>query len=216
MADIYAHPDWLGFLAAIRAEPDNDLPRLAAADWLDDRGQGTRAELIRVHCEFTRLDRQPLPPDDPCTCHRDRLPGRDGRYCGACERRRGPLDRLKRRVNALLARGAFGLLRGVPAPGGGFGWDRGFVASVASSAEWWVAHGDALLAREPVRTVQLTTVPDDVDRAAHGPLRLPAGVTVECEGFYRAGLLRGARRNWLVLATFLWPGVKFSFPDRPV
>jgi uncharacterized protein (TIGR02996 family) len=37
-------------LDAIRDEPDEDLPRLIYADWLDDHRQPERAELIRVQC----------------------------------------------------------------------------------------------------------------------------------------------------------------------
>src|SRR5262245_59681780 len=43
-----------GFLAAIRDEPDSDVPRLICADWLEDNGQPDRAELIRVQLELTR------------------------------------------------------------------------------------------------------------------------------------------------------------------
>jgi uncharacterized protein (TIGR02996 family) len=35
------------FLAALAAEPDDDLTRLAFADWLDDNGQPERAEAVR-------------------------------------------------------------------------------------------------------------------------------------------------------------------------
>jgi uncharacterized protein (TIGR02996 family) len=46
--------------AAIRATPDDDLPRLALADWLDENegeaGQA-RARLIRVQCELAHLER---------------------------------------------------------------------------------------------------------------------------------------------------------------
>lgn len=38
------------FLAAIRAAPDDDLPRLVFADWLDEQGEGERAEFIRSQC----------------------------------------------------------------------------------------------------------------------------------------------------------------------
>jgi uncharacterized protein (TIGR02996 family) len=44
-------------LAAVQAEPDDDLPRLALADWLDEHGdEGERAwaRLIRVQCEHAR------------------------------------------------------------------------------------------------------------------------------------------------------------------
>ena len=45
--------DRAAFVAAIEAEPDNDLPRLVFADWLDDQGDARsryRAELIRRQC----------------------------------------------------------------------------------------------------------------------------------------------------------------------
>jgi uncharacterized protein (TIGR02996 family) len=37
-------------LAAIRAHPDEDTPRLMYADWLDEHGQPDRAEFIRLQC----------------------------------------------------------------------------------------------------------------------------------------------------------------------
>lgn len=42
------------FLRAIFAAPDDDLPRLVFADWLDEHGDHTWAELIRVQCELAR------------------------------------------------------------------------------------------------------------------------------------------------------------------
>ena len=44
-----------GFLDDILANPDDDAPRLVYADWLDDQGDGARAEFIRVQCERARL-----------------------------------------------------------------------------------------------------------------------------------------------------------------
>lgn len=44
------------FIAAICAKPDDDLPRLIFADWLDDRGEHERAEFIRVQCELESLE----------------------------------------------------------------------------------------------------------------------------------------------------------------
>ena len=35
-------------LAAIAASPDDDLPRLVYADWLDENGRPLRAEFIRL------------------------------------------------------------------------------------------------------------------------------------------------------------------------
>ncbi|WP_166821634.1 TIGR02996 domain-containing protein [Thalassoroseus pseudoceratinae] len=43
------------FLHAIVEDPDNDLPRLVYADWLDEQGD-PRGEFIRVQCELAKLD----------------------------------------------------------------------------------------------------------------------------------------------------------------
>jgi uncharacterized protein (TIGR02996 family) len=43
--------DRAAFLRAIADHPEDDLPRLVYADWLDEHGQPERAEFIRVQCE---------------------------------------------------------------------------------------------------------------------------------------------------------------------
>jgi uncharacterized protein (TIGR02996 family) len=48
------------FLRAIIDRPEDDLPRLVYADYLDDVGDHLRAEFIRVQCELAGL-----PEDDP-------------------------------------------------------------------------------------------------------------------------------------------------------
>jgi uncharacterized protein (TIGR02996 family) len=48
--------DASALLAAIRAAPDDDAPRLVYADWLDEHGQLERADFIRVQCELARRD----------------------------------------------------------------------------------------------------------------------------------------------------------------
>lgn len=40
------------FLRAIAEAPEDDLPRLVFADWLDEHGRGKRAEFIRVEVEL--------------------------------------------------------------------------------------------------------------------------------------------------------------------
>ena len=42
-------------LAAIRANPEEDTPRLMFADWLDEHGEPERAEFIRLQCEIALL-----------------------------------------------------------------------------------------------------------------------------------------------------------------
>jgi type IV pilus assembly protein PilB len=50
------------FLSAIHAEPDNDMHRLAYADWLEERGD-PRGEFIHVQCWLARMqDTDPLYP----------------------------------------------------------------------------------------------------------------------------------------------------------
>lgn len=51
MSDYTTHPEWLALLAAIRASTADDLRRLVAADWLEERGQEDRALLIRSMVE---------------------------------------------------------------------------------------------------------------------------------------------------------------------
>src|SRR4051812_27602125 len=43
--------DHQGLLAAIREHPADDTPRLIDADWLDEYGDSTRAEFIRLQCQ---------------------------------------------------------------------------------------------------------------------------------------------------------------------
>src|SRR6476620_2136381 len=51
--------DALGLLEAVRDAPEDDLPRLAYADWLDEHDQQPRAAFIRAQIQRTRL-----PADD--------------------------------------------------------------------------------------------------------------------------------------------------------
>src|SRR5262245_25117887 len=46
--------DARALLKAIQADPDDELPRLALADWLDDNDDPQRAEFVRVQCELAR------------------------------------------------------------------------------------------------------------------------------------------------------------------
>jgi uncharacterized protein (TIGR02996 family) len=52
--------DERALLAAIVAAPDDDLPRLVYADWLEENGRPERAEFIRVQIELSRLGFSPI------------------------------------------------------------------------------------------------------------------------------------------------------------
>jgi uncharacterized protein (TIGR02996 family) len=43
------------FLQAIQETPDDDVPRLIFADWLDENDQSARAELIRLQCRLAGM-----------------------------------------------------------------------------------------------------------------------------------------------------------------
>jgi uncharacterized protein (TIGR02996 family) len=45
----------LALWAAIRANPDDDTPRLVYADWLQENGEEDRAEFIRVQCQLAAI-----------------------------------------------------------------------------------------------------------------------------------------------------------------
>ena len=53
-------PDAAPLLAAIASDPEDDLPRLVYADWLDETGQPDRAEFVRLQCHSARVG--PLDP----------------------------------------------------------------------------------------------------------------------------------------------------------
>lgn len=137
-------------LAAVVADPDDDGPRLAYADRLEETGaDDARAEFIRVQARLA----DPLMA--PCAC----LP----RY--TCER-----CVLLRRERGLLSGDNPGRLSSCPQPRPGWAgplpdalpWDlggwvfrRGFVEEVSIDWAGWRAWGAALVRGLPLRAVRL-------------------------------------------------------------
>lgn len=183
---VYDHPDWRGFVAAIRANPADDVPRLVAADWLEERGRRLRAELIRCHVAWEA--------------------GGQG-------------DELRDRINGLFGRCHPRVFRSlkIDRTGTGYKWDRGFVSEVYAPADWWLAHGDAILAREPVREVTLTTWPGhyySLESQGHHLWVIPEEWYPDGSG---AACLTSERPR--VVGNLLadrWPGVEFTLPPQPV
>src|SRR6476660_5312168 len=113
------------FLAAIRDRPDDDLPRLVYADYLDERGD-PRGEFIRL-----QIERPTLAADDP---RRHDLLAREHELLRAHEEEwLGPLA-------AIVSSHEF---------------RRGFVGWVLVMTEAFIAHGEALFAWAPIHTVKL-------------------------------------------------------------
>src|SRR5581483_6308863 len=113
--------DRAAFLRAIAEHPDDDLPRLVYADWLDEHGEPERAEFIRVQIELERM-----PFDDP--------------------RRPDLIDR-----QAELVFPSSRTWQPVQPPGVMLTFERGFVRSVTvSNYPVFVACADRLFETEPI------------------------------------------------------------------
>ena len=216
-----------GLLAGILASPDDDLPRLMYADALDEAGEHSRAEFIRVQVEIARI------ADKKGIVH---------------SVVRGDL---LRRADELLHAS---LLAALDMPQIWPAWShtldvyhwsqwwindwfeepnrrqaacyhhRGFVEAVIASQDLWFAHGDHIIARHPIREVRLVTWPEVVsqtyERERHTELTLTAGArqasfTVEHRLIHHIGQDRyGEFYRGIVdrLLYQLWPTVRFVLP----
>src|SRR5262249_52983749 len=115
-------------LAAIIANPDDDLPRLAYADWLEEHSQNERAEFIRLQLERVGL--------------RDA----SDRY-----------DEILQREQELLGKYGNSWRPTLP-DGAELRWgefERGFVRTVAGDAEQFCYHAASLFALAPIQRVDL-------------------------------------------------------------
>lgn len=148
------HPEYVALLRAICAAPDDDTPRLVAADWLDEHGDADRAAFIRIQVELARLEAAGLGK----SLEIDTLRKRERAYLGpystdrslwaaeACPQlvRLIPGDR-SNSLAAMRVEGAEWLT-----------FRRGFVESVLCPAADWLRHGAAVRDRQPIRQVALT------------------------------------------------------------
>lgn len=169
--------DRAAFLAAIIAEPENDLPRLIYADYLDERGESERAEFIRVQCELARL-----PGCSSC----DVSPGirryatTDGNWieddCNVCGgtglNESDHAIALRRRERELLTpvNAAFWAAN-LPCPGceeHGTVWHRGFVSEITCPWSDWQRLASAIMAATPLRKVRwISTIPPEYQTCTH-------------------------------------------------
>lgn len=126
-------------LAAIRDEPEDDLPRLAYADWCEEQGNTDRAEFIRAQVELSH---------------------------GVRDRGRSvELLRRLRELNAAHRAEWLGPLRKWAAEAI---FERGLVAYLSLSAADFLAHGREILAAHPVTRLHLHGAADLVADLAAG------------------------------------------------
>lgn len=181
--------DKAALLAAIRAKPDENTPRLMFADCLEENGEADRALAIRVLTDPADF----MPPEagrvvsdlewretvyytvsEPerraAAEERETL-WRDERERRRCLTPRGFSHflqwRERSRLDEILNRGiAVGRL----APR----FDRGLLVGVGARLAEWLAYGDGVYAEHPVRTVDLDAQPalEELVLAAPGPERL--------------------------------------------
>lgn len=208
-------------LAAIRHAPDDDAPRLIAADWWQERGEDARAEFVRIQVELARCPKckgtgsRP----NPATVG----DGTQARTVMCCSGRMSKaLRKRERELLTLTNRWAWagqplGDLNNQVRPEyhtedpSGFMWDfhRGFIESVACTARGWIAYGDDVVAREPVTVVTLTTEPDL--QYHRGWLTLPGrekhGWRQDDEPTWQPLCLRLLRAEWPTVREWHLPAV---------
>ncbi len=149
--------DRIAFIRAILANREDDAPRLIYADWMEELGEGERAEYIRLACELARLP----------YCDGECSP-RVERSCRACV--------IRRREKELLYNHGAEWLEGCPvefpSPFRGDIFRRGFIQSVTLTAEGWLSCHRAVTwhpdcgwecaeTAQPLETVRLTTWLDE-------------------------------------------------------
>jgi uncharacterized protein (TIGR02996 family) len=147
-------------LAAVLAEPDDDLPRLVYADWLDENGRPERAEFVRVQVELARFpDRYFVPWTFPVVRTREEAQREAREYTGWTAR----VDELRAREQTLLALHREAWLAPLKQKGEPFqavgthgGFRRGFVEVVWMPASWFVLRAEALFRRVPARELRVT------------------------------------------------------------
>lgn len=178
--NLYDHPDWHALVRTIRERPEDDLPCLVAADWLEEQGEHDRGRLIRFGVE-----NRGIPFNVTC--------GQTPTLIGGVY---NEAWRLIERCYAVE----------LGPPGVGYTIQRGFLTEIRCPWAFWEDHGDRLCEVEPVRRVDLTTNPR-IDtfkkprRMGKGIVERIAGVTVERAGLTHAELLS---LRWPTILTDKW------------
>ncbi len=129
------------FLAAICEKPEDDAPRLIYADWLDEHGQESRAEFIRVQCALASI-----PDNDP------RRPALE-----ECE-----ADHLTRHHSQWSE-----CLKGFA---GWTEFRRGFIETINIESRRFLQHADELFSIAPIRNVRLLDVGSSLSRIVDCPM----------------------------------------------
>lgn len=149
------------FLQSVRANPDDDGPRLVYADWLEENGYELYAEFIRVQIELHRTDHQnkawllrALTPQD--------IEARDAL---------GPrIIALLQRIQELEKKHSS--WRRLPPnwPSQMGCYERGLLYAWVGSAEQFLKYGEEIWSYGPVRKLAIDGKDREIERFANSPL----------------------------------------------
>lgn len=139
--------EYAGLIRDVILNPDDDVPRLVIADWLEDNDDPERAAFIRLQCALAR--------EEPGYCldtsaswkiHDDSV---NPKIRDAVDALRNVLLRFP--IGNLLATGCV--------------WRRGFVEEVTATPTVFCPHAETLFCEHPVRLVRLKGTHWQVDTA---------------------------------------------------
>lgn len=149
------------FINAILCEPDSDIPRLIYADWLEEHGQGERAEFIRVQVELAKEPlasavRKLIADEEEGTSHRFMTADESHWYWNAKDLRRREQELLKGNRDETdwipeCVREA--TIFGGASPeqvASGLKWSRGFIEELACTASDWLQWGKQIVRCQPI------------------------------------------------------------------
>ena len=133
-------PENAALFAAIIANPREDTPRLAYADWLDENGDEARARFIRLQYEIEKL-----PPIGP------------------------KASKAKKEEEALLKKHGHKWAGEITELVGYYRFRRGFVELVRVTAASFIKHGGRLFELAPVREVRFEQVGNQMPALVASP-----------------------------------------------
>ncbi len=199
-----------GILDDILKHPDEDGPRLVAADWWEEHGEVERAEFIRVQIALAKMPEPEYLTLNPIIATVADYPAGRCVQCRKAAPERCLYHVLRRRERELLELWGHWTPRIVDCawqlagdhyimstidesrPGRSalftFTFRRGFVHALTCTAADWLAHAAAIRAQQPVQAVTLTTWPNAQWSVGERPQRFRFG-----------------KRGWRSLDSFPWP-----------
>ena len=178
----YADPEWSALLKAVVDAPADDLPRLVAADWLEERGDPERAEFIRLQCAAER-DRSPS------------LAWKIRTLANSLTGRLWAVEGCPNLVTLEFAASGPTLTALSVQCSERVHFRRGFPDLVVCPAVEWLAHGAGTVPRQPVARVRLLLASDvPIERWWAMLPTLRHLQTLEIRG-YRSSVLEFLRKN---------------------